>query len=127
MNRMMKNIKEPMDKLKVNKSSRPDSLHPRVIKVMDLILEPLQTIFSCSLTSQPLPDSWRKANITVIYKKGDKCNPPNYKLVSLTCYAQNYVDNPFIRNKIIKHMKDNKQFSNSQHGFTSGKCPEYLN
>ncbi|WAR10781.1 hypothetical protein MAR_035857, partial [Mya arenaria] len=44
----------------------------------------LSMIFQHSLNSGELPLDWRKANITPVFKKGDKHTAENYRPVSLT-------------------------------------------
>ena len=45
----------------------------------------LQIIFSKSLHTGKLPSKWLDANISPIYKKGDRSLPSNYRPISLTC------------------------------------------
>ena len=50
----------------------------------DAIARPLLIIFEQSWQLGEVPENWRKANVTPIFKKGKKEEPGNYKLVSLT-------------------------------------------
>ena len=66
-------IREIIKKLKRNKSPGPDELHPRIIKeLMEELLEPLSIIFSSSFSEGQVPQDWKVANVTAIYKKGCK-------------------------------------------------------
>ena len=52
---------------------------------------PLVLIFERSLETGQVPKQWKEANVTAIYKrKGQRCDPGNYRPVSLT--SQIYVD-----------------------------------
>ena len=42
------------------------------------------TIFGKSLETGSLPDDWRRANISPIFKKGERSKPSNYRPISLT-------------------------------------------
>ena len=63
-------------KLDAYKSMGPDGLHPRVLrKLVDVFAKPLSTIFSQSwLTGDVLVD-WKLADVTPIFKKGQKDDP----------------------------------------------------
>ena len=51
---------------------------PRVLYELRYELcEPLHIIFTTSYNSGKLPADWRSANITAIYKKGNKKEPKN--------------------------------------------------
>ena len=68
-----------------SKSQGPDGIHPRVLfELKDHILTPLAHIFINSLDTGQLPEIWKQANISPIFKKGSKKNPSNYRPVSLT-------------------------------------------
>jgi hypothetical protein len=45
----------------------------------------LAFIFQQSYDTGQVPSDWQLANVTAVFKKGDKTNPANYRPVSLTC------------------------------------------
>ena len=107
--------------LKPSKSAGPDDIHPRVLKELAPELStPLTLIFRSSLSTGKIPHSWKSANITAIYKKGDKKDPSNYRPVSLTSVVCKILEK-IIRDHIIDHFKKNNLISNSQFGFLSGR------
>ena len=57
----------------------PDKIPNRILKYCAAeIAQILQVIFIQSLTSGNLPEDWITANITPIFKKGDRSSPLNY-------------------------------------------------
>ena len=63
----------------------PDEIHPRVLRELaEVIAKPLSIIYQRSLLTGEVPEVWRLANVTSIYKKGCKEDPGNYRPVSLT-------------------------------------------
>ena len=114
-------IKKRLRDLKVGKSPGPDGIHPRVLKELHEVLSiPLKIIFEESIRKSSLPEVWKTANITALFKKGDKKNPGNYRPVSLTCILCKVLES-IIREKIVTHMQDHKLFSKKQFGFISGR------
>ena len=110
-------VLKKLKKLKTNKSPGPDAIHPRVIKeVSSSIAEALSIIFNTSLNTKSLPVEWKHANVSAIYKKGQKTVPNNYRPVSLTCILCKVMES-IIRDNVIEHMKTNNLFSPKQFGF----------
>jgi len=71
-------ILKKLKKIKINKSPGPDSIHPRVLReISDEICIPLKIILNISLQTMTLPDDWKHANVTAIFKKGAKTKPQN--------------------------------------------------
>ena len=114
-------VDEKLKKLKVNKSPGPDYIHPKVLNsTADSLKLPLSIIFNTSLQTRSLPNEWKHANISAIFKKGKKTLPQNYRPVSLTCIVCKIMES-IIRDAIIKHMTENNLFSPYQFGFISGR------
>lgn len=65
-------INKVLQRLKINKSPGPDGIHPRVVKEMrEELLEPLRILFNSSLEEGIVPEDWKNAHITAIFKKGN--------------------------------------------------------
>ena len=67
-----------------------------------------------------LPDDWKSANITAIFKKGSKKDAGNYRPVSLTSIIVKIMES-LIRDFIMESMQRNNPFSKYQFGFLSGR------
>lgn len=114
-------IKKTIRKLKKYKSPGPDEIHPRVIKeLVEEVCEPLHILFEYSFQMHQLPGDWRIANITAIYKKGDKSDPGNYRPVSLTSVICKIMET-LVRDDIMLHLKKWKLISRRQYGFVTGR------
>ena len=71
--------------LKIHKASGPDQIRPRVLKEMENQVAPMLTvIFKKSYDDGEVPEDWKTANITPVFKKGKRCDPTNYRPISLT-------------------------------------------
>ena len=68
-----------------------------------------------------MPEDWRKANVTPIFKKGKKEDLGNYRPVSLTSIPGKMMDQLILEVIIIKQVEEKKIIRSSQHGFTKGK------
>jgi len=100
-----------------NKATGPDSISPRFLKEMAHPLAPALTlIFQASLDQGTIPDDWKTANVTPIYKKGDKSQPSNYRPISLTSVACKLLEH-VIHSSLMKFFEDHNILSQYQHGF----------
>ena len=78
---MLKRLKE----LKINKSPGPDDLHPRLLfELCTIIAKPLAKLYTLSLNSGLIPNDWKIARVTPLFKKGSKSECKNHRPVSLT-------------------------------------------
>ena len=80
----------------------------------------LTTIFKKSLEDSTLPSKWKEANVTAIFKGGERKLAENYRRISLTSVPCKLMEK-LIRNALVYHMTQNNLFSKAQHGFISGK------
>jgi len=64
-----------------------------------------------------VPEDWRLANVTPIYKKGCREDPGNYRPVSLTSVLGKIMEQVVLR-EITQHVRYNRGIRPSQHGFT---------
>jgi hypothetical protein len=78
-------IKKKIQKLRKEAAAGPDGIKPRLLQQLeDSILLPLEILFNRSLETGEIPQEWRTAKVTPIFKKGAKGDPGNYRPVSLT-------------------------------------------
>ena len=102
----------------------PDGFPPKLFKMLVReIAEPLKILFRRSLDEGKIPDDWRDAHVTPIFKKGSKAVPGNYRPVSLTCGIGKLLEK-IVKRAIDEHVEKNDLMSNSQHGFRSGRSPQ---
>ena len=79
-------VQDKLIKLNQNKAQGLDQVPPRVQKELDgQFAMPLCILFNKSLESGLIPDDWKVADITTIFRKGTKSYPGDYRPVSLTC------------------------------------------
>ena len=110
--------------LNPNKSPGPDQIHPRVLKeVSGPISVPLSQIFRKSLENGRLPEQWKEANVTPIFKKGSRKEPGNYRPISLTSVPGKVMES-FIRDVVLDHLLENKLLTEAQYGFLPKKSCE---
>ena len=108
-----------INKTKTNKTPGPDKIAPKILKeVNNGIVKPLTDCFNKSINMGKVPQEWKLANVTPIFKKGSKSSPGNYRPISLTSIVCKLMET-IIRDKIVKHLEENNLLNDSQHGFRS--------
>ena len=100
-----------------NKAQGPDGIPPRVLKeISKEISKPLCKLFNKTLEEGVLPEDWKTAEVTAIFKKGSRNEPGNYRPVSLTCVLCKVLET-IIRDSVVSHFQDNDLYTKCQHGF----------
>ena len=114
---VLKKLKE----LKTNKSPGPDDLHPKLLfELSKIISKPLAKLYTLSLNSGLIPNDWKLAHVTPLFKKGSKSECKNYRPVSLTSILCKILES-IIKDSINEHLIKYSLIKNSQHGFRTGK------
>ena len=114
-------VEKKLNKLNTKKAQGPDQIPPRILKeIKREISKPLSILFNKSIESGIVPKEWKYAEVTAIFKKGNKTDPGNYRPVSLTCICCKILEQ-FVRDKIVDHMTDNELYSECQHGFRKSR------
>ena len=95
----------------------PDYFHPKLMKECKRnLISPMKRIFELSLQEEKLPQKWKMANVTAIFKSGSKSKVENYRPISLTSVPGKILER-IIRDEIVNHMTNKGLFSPNQHGF----------
>ena len=82
-------------------------------------MEPISKLFTMSMQTGELPKDWRRANITPLFKKGDKNIPSNYRPVCLISIVVKTLER-LIHNRISEFLNTNNKLVSFQHGFRRG-------
>jgi len=99
----------------------PDGLASMLlIETQELITYPLYLLFMKSLKDTVIPDDWKQAIVTLIFKKGNRNKAGNYRPVSLTSIIGKTFE-AIIRDVLVRHLEDNHLITDSQHGFRKGR------
>ena len=110
--------------LKPGKAAGPDKIRPLILKELRVELVPIiKVIFERSLETGKLPTDWCKANVTPIYKKGDKSLASNYRPISLTCILCKVLEH-ILASNIVRHLDGQGLMYDLQHGFREKRSCE---
>jgi hypothetical protein len=117
-------VKEVMTKIKqlrADAAAGPDGIGPRILQELVGGLTPARvTIYRRSMEEGQVPAAWREANVTLIFKKGAKSSPNNYRPVSLTSFCCKVME-AVVRDEVTHQLQVNKLTNASQHGFVKGR------
>ena len=106
--------------INVTKAVGPDNIPNRVLRECAHELAPIITLlFQRSLDTGCLPSDWTAANVSPIFKKGDRHLPENYRPVSLTCVLSKLLEHIVCRHMLC-HLENNNVLTSLNHGFRSG-------
>jgi len=80
---------------------------------------PIAMIFRKSVDTGRVPQDWRTANITPLFKKGKRSQAKNYRPVSLTSQICKIAES-VLRDELVSHLDKHSLIKDSQHGFRKG-------
>ena len=67
-----------------------------------------------------VPNAWKEAGVTPLFKKGKKYDRQNYRPVSLTSIVCKILES-IIKDAMLGHLNKFSLIRGSQHGFTTGR------
>ena len=113
-------ITKLLSNLNPYKAAGPDTITSRVLKELSTDIAPiLTTIFRRSYETGDLPDIWKRANVSPIFKKGKRFDAVNYRPVSLTCICCKIIEH-IVTSHIMSHADKHNILYPLQHGFRRG-------
>jgi hypothetical protein len=89
------------------------------------IIEPLTHIVNLSLQSGTVPGICKRARVTPIHKAGDKCDPNNYRPISILPFIGKVIEY-FVGQQLTNYMEENRLFTRHQFGFRKNHSTTYL-
>ena len=115
-----KGVEKLLQKIQPHKAKGPDNIPNQVLKNCSQTLAPgIALIFQKSLDSSTLPKDWTDANVSPIYKKGDRQSAENYRPVSLTSVLSKTLEH-IVCHTMHKHFDKHNVLTNLNHGFRKG-------
>ena len=117
-------VKKLLSNIDPKKACGPDEIPCRIMKERAEEIAPyLKDIYQQSIDNNVVPEDWRSANITCLFKKGDRSVPANYRPVSLTSVPCKILEHIIFRH-INTHLDRHKFLVDYQHGFRSQRSCE---
>ena len=114
-------VLKQLDTLNTHKAAGPDGIHPTILKILaknNNFVNAVTCLFQAVATSCCIPNSWKRATVTALHKKGPTNDACNYRPISLTCILCKIFEK-LLYNHLYAHVCDN--LSPHQHGFVHGK------
>ncbi len=110
--------------LNPHKAMGPDQVHARFLKEVAVELAPALTqLYQATLDQGKIPEEWRKALVTPLFKKGERAKASNYRPVSLTSICCKLLEH-IIHHHIMDHFDLHHVLNDAQHGFRKRRSCE---
>ena len=107
-------------KINPNKATGSDGISGKMLLLCDdSITLPLQIIFTNILSTSIYPDMWKLANVTPIFKKGNKQLIKNYRPISLLPICGKILEK-IIFSRLYTYFQSNNLITKKQSGFRPG-------
>ena len=98
-------VREKLTKLKENKSSGPDGINPKILRVCtESLAKHLANFYRKSLNDIELPSDWKIAEVVPTFKSGNRSEASNYRPISLTLIPCKIMES-IILDKLSKHLQ----------------------
>ena len=106
--------------INVNTSRGHDDIHPRALKeLVNIISNPIAQLLNRTMDEGVIPNDWKHAIISAIYKKEPRTFASNYRPISLTSIICKLMET-FVKCELMTHLIHENLLSTKQHGFISG-------
>ena len=113
----LKGVLELLSNLKPDKSPGPDGIKPIILKELREEIAPvIQLLFQKSISTGKIPSDWTKTYVSLVFKKGSKSDPANYRPISLTCILCKVIEH-ITASKLTQHLNQHNALYDLQHGF----------
>ena len=112
--------------LKPDKACGPDKVSPKLLKNAGRALIPsLLSLYTSSAISNSVPDQWKNAIVSSLYKKDDETEKSNYRPISLLCVPGKLMET-CVSQTITTHLADHELSHTHQWAYKKGHSTELL-
>ena len=113
-----------LSQLDPHKAGGPDGIPACVLKELAFDLAPILThLYQQLLNTGALPEKWKSAFITPVFKKGKRSDPLNYRPISLTSIVFKIFEH-IVASQITNHLETSNILCSNQFGFRTGHSCE---
>ena len=110
-------IAKVLSNLDGSSAAGPDGLHPHLLKACSVaLLWPLFLLFFKSFEEGMLPTLWKTSVVAPLFKSGSRCNPLNYRPISLTSVCCKTMER-VIGAQLVDYLELNNLLATNQFGF----------
>eukprot|EP00061_Rhincodon_typus_P010363 g34598.t1 len=110
-----------LNSIKVDKSPSPDGIYSTLLReAREEIHGALTKVFVSSLTTGQVLKDWRVANVVPLFKKANRDNQGNCRLVSLTLMVGKLLER-ILTDRIYAYSEMRGLIRDSQHGFVQDR------
>ena len=110
-------VKSFLRKLKRKKATGMDDLPAGMLKdSADNITKPLHYIVNLSLKTSTVPNAWKEAKVTPVYKSGDTSSVENYRPISVLPILSKLLEKA-VRIQLTKFLESNNLLNDFQYGY----------
>ena len=119
-------IGKGLKKLKADKACGPDKVAPRLLKSAgDTIIPSLMSLYTLSASRNLVPDKWKAATVSPLYKKDDETDKHNYRPISLLCVPGKLMESS-VASIVTTRVKDHDLISSQQWAYRKSHSTELL-
>ena len=113
-------VYQTLKDMKSRKAAGPDNISAKLLKDSVSVTLPLLTkIFNLSLSEGVFPDDWKNAQVSPIYKSGDKEECGNYRPISVLSVVSKLFEK-LVYKQIYSYLDENNVLTSFQSGFRKG-------
>ena len=106
-----------INKLPLNKASGLDNISVRLLKeAASIVTSSLTFIINLSIVTGILPEEWKYARVSPVFKDGVKADPNNYRLISVLPVVSKLIER-VVFNQFYGYLNENNLLTESQSGF----------
>lgn len=110
-------VEKAIRALRIDKPGGPTGIPPKIIKeVAAALVYPITHLFETCVVHSTVPTHFKEAFVTPIFKKGARCDPSNYRPISVTGIFSKLFEQ-ILSWQIKAHLKRYSVLSTTQYGF----------